>query len=137
MEEKDHKISELKNEINTLKDQLESVQCLWRDNQEQVEKQTQKSESLQKLNQQISTQLNRYRQELTEMRNNFESERHQSADKFREMKAHIQATQFTFAGASSKEDPEDPPEDQKTLAPIMYKLDTLITDIETGFKKEL
>ena len=135
MEEKNHEISELKSERATLKDQLESVQCLWRDNQEQMEKQSQKSEALQKLNQQISTQLNRYRQKLKEMRNKFENERHESADKVRQMKTHIQTVQLASTNTSS--DADSPREEKKTLTPIIDKLDTLIVDVETGFNKGL
>ena len=66
----------------------------------QMEKQSQTNEALQKLNQQISTQLNRYRQELREMRNQRETERHESANQVREMKAHIQATKLMSSTSS-------------------------------------
>ena len=132
IEEKDNNISELKGEVATLKDQLESVQCLWRDNQEQLEKQAQTNESLQKLNQQVSTQLNRYRQELKEVRNRFEGERQESAEKIRQMKTHIQAIQLF-----SKDNSNQNLSEKKGLPPIVNNLQTLITDIETEFNREL
>ena len=99
IEEKDHLIAKLKGEASQLKDQFESVQCLWRDNQGHIEKQNQKNESLQKLNQQISTQLNRYRQDLKELRNQLESERQESSQKIQHLKTYLQTAQ-SFATES-------------------------------------
>ena len=93
LEEKNNLITELKEERDNLKDQFESVQCLWKDNQESLEKQFQKNEALQNLNQQVSTQLNRYRQDLKDLRHKFESEKQESSQELQKMKAYLTAIQ--------------------------------------------
>ena len=93
VEETNNLIAELKEERDNLKDQFESVQCLWKDNQENLEKQFQKNEALQKLNQQISTQLNRYRQDLKDLRHKFEAEKQESSQELQKMKAYLTAIQ--------------------------------------------
>ena len=130
--EKDSQISELKKEVTVLKEQLESVQCLWKDGQEKMEKQAQTNESLQKMNQQVSTQLNRYRQEINEVRNKFEGERQEAADKIRHMKAHIQAIRLFSKEGSNQKGVE-----KKGFSPVVNNLIDTLTEMESGFNKEL
>ena len=55
-------------EIAKLTEQVENIQVLWREQQNELEKQKLKTQALQRLNQQLSLKLNEYRSELTDLR---------------------------------------------------------------------
>ena len=125
IEEKNNLITELKEERDNLKDQFESVQCLWKDNQENLEKQFQKNEALQKLNQQVSTQLNRYRQDLKDLRHKFEAGKQESSQELQKMKAYFTAVQSfsinpplsdrTLLDSPETDSPEEAPSEKTNL----------------------
>ncbi len=131
VEEKKVEVDALKEEIFTLKDQLESIQCLWRDNQNQLEKQRQKGDSLEALNQQMSRQLSQYRQEFKELHQSFQNERHETAKKMNEVKDQLQTARITDKKTISN----NLSQKEKTLplliSPTIEKLEELITDLET------
>lgn len=55
-------------EVTKLTEQVENIQVLWREQQNELEKQKLKTQALQRLNQQLSLKLNEYRSELTDLR---------------------------------------------------------------------
>ena len=57
-----------------LVDQVESLQILWKEKQEELERSLEKNRSLQKLNQDISLKLNESRREIAELRNKLDAE---------------------------------------------------------------
>ncbi|HAG91665.1 MAG TPA: hypothetical protein DCL41_07320 [Bdellovibrionales bacterium] len=72
--EKTVNIDELSSENHRLTDQVESLQVLWKEKQEELERASEKNRSLQKLNQDISSKLNEARRDVAELKNKLEAE---------------------------------------------------------------
>lgn len=66
-------VKQLIEDKTILVDQVESLQCLWKESQNQNERLNEKHQALQKLNQQLSTSLNQLRKENQNLKNAFDS----------------------------------------------------------------
>ncbi len=117
LEEKSHFTSEQQAMI----EQVESLQVLWRDNQNQIEKMTSQIESLQKLNQQLSQQVNQFRKENMDIRNKTESSSFKDAERIREL-----STQVQLMAAKKYKSLQE----QESLE----KIEHLLTEIQSGFQ---
>lgn len=68
IEEKSQIIGDLNKESFALKEQVENLQALWKEQQRKLEKHIEKNTSLQKLNQELSLAINQYRRDLRDAR---------------------------------------------------------------------
>lgn len=66
-------LESLSEENHGLNEQVETLQALWRDQQNQVEKITDQKNSLQKLNKELSIAINEYRREMRELKDRLDA----------------------------------------------------------------
>ncbi|MCB0342606.1 MAG: hypothetical protein H6626_03860 [Pseudobdellovibrionaceae bacterium] len=109
----------IKQENNQLSEQVESLQCLWRDNQKQLEKQKDQNVALQKLNQSLSQKLNEYRQQATRLKEALDRNQ----------------LQQSTTSAATTEPSQNAPSDHEFSPDVMNRIDELIHEIHSGFTK--
>lgn len=123
-------LDEAKKEQVKTYDQIESIQCLWRDAQTQLERQIEKNQALQKLNQQLSTTLNQYRKEILTLQQRIDHKDAEMKEKLKELQGQLQViAQMTApnAGFDSKS------ADEKQQ--ILNRIEDLMRDIHKGIEK--
>lgn len=67
-------INDLTTQKSALNEQVDTLQLLWRDQQNQLEKTTEQKNSLQKLNQEMSILINEHRREIRELKEKLDAE---------------------------------------------------------------
>ena len=122
--EQAEKLEAFQDENAALKEQVESLQVLWRDNNLELEKANEKNESLQKLNQQISLSLNEARRALTEERNKKEIYSFQTKEKMRELEMQI--------GQLSRQSAQTQPDHSEIQPQIIHHIEKLIAEVQSG-----
>lgn len=114
------------NERDRLLDQVESLQSLWRNNNEQLESLKAKYNSLQKLNQQISITLNDTRKQLQKERDQKETLNFKTREKINELESqvHLLSTQVV---ADSKD-----MELSRIKPQVIDHIQSLIAEVQSG-----
>ncbi len=130
LEEQICDINEQKTKTNDenlrLQDQVESLQSLWRNNNEQLESLQQKYTSLQKLNQQISITLNDTRKSLQNERDLKETLSFRTRDKIDQLESQVH---FLSSQIRSKE----PDGELSRIKPqVINHLQSLIAEVQSG-----
>ncbi len=118
-----------KQEKHHLSEQVESLQCLWDENQREISAQREKIASLQKLNQQISTHLNDQRRELKELREQAETAEFQARQKLQVLKSQLQQI-WAQPPTPLNLSPQSAPDEEKLEPEWMTKVDSLIAEIQ-------
>lgn len=130
-----HKLqnSQLSEKNKTLEDQVESLQCLWRDTHLKLEQQTEKYHSLQKLNQQLSTSLNEQRLEMALLKEQRDTSRFQTECKIKELEGQVKVLGSTHS--AQDQDQSQPTEelDVQHRQILIQRIDDLISEIQSGF----
>lgn len=67
-------VNDLTEQKSALSEQVDTLQLLWRDQQNQLEKISEQKNSLQKLNQKLSISINEYRKEIRELKEKIDSD---------------------------------------------------------------
>lgn len=111
----------LNSEKQALTEQVESLQCLWRDNQNQIEKKEGQIESLQKLNQQLSQQINSLRKENGDLKNKVENQGFKSEERIKELDSQVKVLGRDKVQSENQ---------KKTLG----RIENLLAEIQSGFK---
>ena len=114
------------NENQRLTDQVESLQTLWRNNNEKLESLQQKYTSLQKLNQQISITLNDTRKALQNERDQKETLNFRTKDKIDQLESqvHLLSTQVREDSGST--------ELSRIKPQVIDHLQSLIAEVQSG-----
>jgi chromosome segregation ATPase len=110
-------------------EQLETLQLLWRDQQNQIEKSQEQKNALQKLNQELSLAVNEYRREIRVLKEQLEAQAQRSEEARRAVEAAIEAA--TKTTGLSKVTMGASREDQLTPE-IISKIDKVLTDLHVG-----
>ncbi len=119
---------QLKLENKKLIEQVESLQCLWQDGQTQLERQREKSEALQKLNQQLGSSLNQYRKDLQSLKLELDNKDFETKEKLKSIKGQMEVLNQAAFQAS----PENLKEGQEALG----RIEDLMAEIQSGFNKK-
>lgn len=85
----------LRERHQAMTEQVESLQALWNHKQFELERQEEKNQSLQKLNQSLSSTLNQQRKEIHELQAELEKEKFTAAEKIKTLLAEIQMLRKT------------------------------------------
>lgn len=104
-----------------LTEQVESLQCLWRDNQNQIDKKDSQIDSLQKLNQQLSQQINSLRKENSDLKNRSENHSFKAEERIKELDSQVK-----ILGKKKVQS-----ENQRFT---LKKIEELVAEIQSGFK---
>ncbi|MCB0364873.1 MAG: hypothetical protein H6624_05000 [Bdellovibrionaceae bacterium] len=115
-----------------LEDQVESLQCLWRDANNQLEIQSEKNRSLQKLNQQLSTSLNERRKEVEALRGQMDSHGFRASDKIRELEGQVKTLAETNVKLQEDQD-SSREKDLHARREAISRIENLIAEIQSGF----
>lgn len=113
--------AQVKKDNQVLLEQVESLQCLWRDNQNQLEKMESQIQALQKLNQHLSLQINQNRKEHSDYQNLKDSESFQANEKIKELSAQVK----TLGNDRTRLEKE-----------TLTKIEGLISDIHLGLQSK-
>lgn len=120
-------------QIKKLIDQVETLQLLWQDGQAQQEKLTTKNQALQKLNQQLSTTVNQQRHEIQGLKHDLETQVLATSERIKEIKGHLQMIGQEGIGFTEANEPEPPARESYQ---VISKIDTLIAEIQSGFRRQ-
>lgn len=124
-----------KRESSALMEQVESLQCLWRDSNNELEKQKQKNHSLQKLNQQISSNLNQARREIQSLKDQLESNRFHTTEKVKELEGQIKIMTMTPSENARKGSSDEANRPRVRLEPqLVNRIQTLLAEVQSGFQ---
>ena len=128
LKEQNDKIDSLTLENKNFSEQVETLQLLWREQQNQLEKSNEQKNSLQKLNQELSLAINQYRRDIKELKAQNESLeqrlRSQSDNK-------TKAQSMTQKSLTSSDIPSIKREDELTPE-IMSKIDKALSSLHTS-----
>lgn len=138
----------LKESNSTLTDQVESLQVLWKQSQNELEVQSTRNESLQKLNQQLSVNLNDYRKQIKELKAELEKKDFSTSQKVEEIRKQLKAAALVHEQdfieevkadtnkqlVKATESAEESKKDENFRPELMNKIDDLIVEIQSGFK---
>lgn len=120
-------------ELEKSRDQVETLQLLWKDTNDKVEKLTGKNEALQKLNQQLSSTIQNQRHEIQKLRSDLETQNYATAERIKEIKGQLQmmntGSELNFIEDQHAGNPDSPTR-------ILSKIDTLMAEIQSGFKRQ-
>ncbi|RME17020.1 MAG: hypothetical protein D6797_03380 [Bdellovibrio sp.] len=131
----------LKKEKDQLEDQVENLQCLWRDSHAELEKQKEKNKALQKLNQQMSLKMNEYRKEIHDLKMKLETSQVLTAHQVKELKGQVKAVTQLMEPKKIKDqnhrssvgDQNSQGGDKDFTPDLMNRIDELIGEIHTAF----
>ncbi|MGE3386284.1 MAG: hypothetical protein AB7K41_06120 [Bdellovibrionales bacterium] len=127
----------LKEQNTKFIDQVETLQLLWQDSQTQIEKTNNKNAALQSLNQQLSTNLQQQRHEIAQLKAQLEAQSVSTSERMKEIKGQLQmmgrSAQLNFIEG----DPATGSPEEATSSRVLSKIDTLIAEIQSGFKRQL
>jgi chromosome segregation ATPase len=121
--------AQLTDERKALTEQVETLQLLWRDQQNQIEKLTEQKTALQKLNQELSISINEYRREMRDIKEKLEAEtmKFLAAEKNNQYQENIKKI-ITATGTQEsqikKVDPISPE--------LLEKIDKVLTNLHVG-----
>lgn len=125
-------LEELRQAKTRLEDQVESLQCLWRDTNNQLELQSEKNKALQKLNQQLSTSLNERRKEVENLRGQMDSHGFRASDKIRDLQGQVKALGET--NIKLQEENESTRSDEiSSRREAIDRIQSLMAEIQSGF----
>ena len=115
-----------------LEDQVESLQCLWRDTNNQLEIQSEKNNALQKLNQQLSTSLNGQRKEVETLRKQMDSSQFRAKNKIKDLQGQVKVLGETNIKIQ-EENKVTQVEELKKRQEVMERIENLMVEIQSGF----
>lgn len=121
----------LKDQNKKITDQVETLQLLWQDGQNQIEKLQSKNGALQNLNQQLSTNLQQQRHEIQQLRAELDSYHLSTSERMKEIKGQLQLMNPLVTAPEKLSFIED---DSKG---VLSRIDTLVAEIQSGFKRQL
>ncbi len=119
------KLADVTTERDRQSEQIETLQCLWRENHDKAEKADEKNIALQKLNQELSVKVHDLRRMTQELKISLETERLRSAESMKLVLSEVnllkkQALKDSTASQLSHRDD------------LLRRLDHLLTEIQTG-----
>lgn len=114
-------LSTSRSDNEALTEQVESLQCLWRDNQNQIDKKDTQIDSLQKLNQQLSQQINALRKENSDLKNRNESHSFKAEERIKELDSQVKILGTKKAQSENQ-------------SFTLKKIEELVAEIQSGFK---
>lgn len=115
-------------ESQKMKEQVESLQLLWNENQQENENFRQKNSSLQKLNQELSLKLNQQRTEIKKLKNQMDQSLLHSRQEIKQLKM-----KMTLSNKQSESHNQQ--ESIQFTQEIIDKMENLICEIQTGFDR--
>jgi chromosome segregation ATPase len=124
VQQQSDELTQLRTERNAMGEQVETLQLLWRDQQNQVDKLVEQKSALQKLNQELSISINEYRREVRELKEQIEASQnrltqHQKQQEIREQA--LKATDSTNQLLKSDKTPD-----------LMAKIDQALNHLHFG-----
>lgn len=122
LEKSQNTLSQLNNENASLKEQVETLQLLWQDQQKLIEKETVKTAALQKLNQDLSSSVNSQRREIAQLQRQIEEQQLMTQKKIQ-----MAQTEISLIGQSQDHSPTRE----------LGRVDTLLAEIQSGFNRQL
>ncbi len=126
LKETSEELLEYKSEGKRLKDQVENLQMLWRENQKDNEKLLDQNKSLQSLNQELSARLNEQRSEIRKLKGELDKSLIESKVQI----TRIKENQRLITLSSNQKNEQ---EALKFSNEALNKIETLICEIQSGF----
>lgn len=123
---------ELSTSKRELEDRIESLECLWRDTNQQHEQLKERHQALQNLNQQLSTSLIEQRREVNLLKEQRDANHLQTSTKIRELEGQVRYLGTTAVRTTEQQQKgsEVEPSQRREL---VQRIEKLISEIQSGF----